>query len=171
MPAYQTLNHHDEISIEVVEDDLEPRRSVYFTDQSPTFQIKVENTGEKPIQGRTNLRLSFERSPEDYESGTHTPVVVDLEPGETQTIDHELDMLSYQGGAAVVVDKFRIRDRDDHLEINKKSGNRLFRLYTFMVYDREYYRLNYLRPRRAQYLSAILAVLIIAVGVLQIIGV
>lgn len=168
MPAQQTYNKEDGLEIRVIDDDLERRRSVYFTNQSPSFNIRIKNTSDKRIEGDTYTRLSFERSPDDFEDGTHHRIEFDLNPGEKQDFEHKLDMLSYQGGAALTVDEVHARDRDDHIEVNTRAGTRLFRLYTFMIYDREYYKLNYLRPRRAQYISAILAVLIILVGVIQI---
>lgn len=39
-----------------------------------------------------------------------------------------------------------------------------------MIYDRDYYKVNHLLPRYSQYIAAVLSVLIVAVGVIQIVN-
>ncbi|MGQ3723443.1 hypothetical protein [Natrialba aegyptia] len=172
MPAnatYTVSKGDDILEIELISEDLEPRRNVYFTDQSPKFEIHAKNIGDKPIEGRTTLRFSFEESDNKIENGVVTVLELDIDPGESKTVTHQIRMLPYQGTAAVTVRKCRARDKEDHIELRKMS-NHYERIYTFMVYDRNYYKVNYLWPRRAQYLAAFLSVLIVLVGVLQLTG-
>ncbi|QLG62022.1 hypothetical protein [Halorarum salinum] len=171
MPAnrpYRTQRHGENVVEFRVNGDLEDKRTVYFTDQEPCFQITVENIGDRPVEGKTIARMTYEESSSAYERGEHKTLDIDLAPGEKETLDFQLEMLSYQGSAAVAFDRIRLRDKNDYWEMKKNSGPSLFRAYTFMVYDRDYYKVNYLRPRIAQYVAAGLAILIVAVGVIQI---
>ena len=149
-----------------VEGDLERRKNVYFTDQSPCFRIFVENTGEKPIQIETFSRLSFEESSKSHESEASQRIETVLDPGEREEFRHEVDMLAYQGSAALSIDGISLREYEDRIE-TRNTHNRLFRLYTFVVYDRDYYKVNYLRPRWTQYIAMILSVIVVLVGVFQ----
>lgn len=165
-----TQDNEDVLEIRLTKEDLEPNRSVYFMDQSPEFEVVVENIGEKRIEGATYLRFSFTESNSEPESGTHKRLEIELEAGEKESFSHRIDMLPYQGTAALAIDRPRIRDCDDRFEISRMSSSNLERLYTFMVYDRDYYKMNYLWPRRAQYIAAFLSVLIVLIGVLQLTG-
>lgn len=60
-------------------------------------------------------------------------------------------------------------ESDPSADDDEKPSDTEIPLYTFQVFDREFYSVNHFRPRIAQYVSAVLAVLIIAVGVLQLI--
>jgi len=165
-PYTITSNSGEEIlRVEFESGDLEPRRSVYFMDQSPTFSVTVTNIGDTDTEGRTNLRLIFDESSRDYERDSER-IDCDLSPGEENTVEFEVDMLSYQGNAALGVDRGSATESDEAWSLHTYSGGRMERIYTFMVYDREYYKLNYLRPRYAQYASAVLTVGIILVSVL-----
>ncbi|WP_247005064.1 hypothetical protein [Halosolutus gelatinilyticus] len=172
MPAnapYTVTKGDDVLEIELISEDLESRRNVYFTDQSPVFEIRAENISNRPVEGSTTLRFSFEESENKIENGVATKIELDLEPGESKTVTHQIRMLPYQGTAAVTVRRCRVRDQEDRIELQRIS-NRYKRIYTFMVYDRDYYKVNYLWPRRAQYIAAFLSVLIVLVGILQLTG-
>ncbi len=152
-----------------VSGDLERNRSVYFTDQDPEFEIQVTNISDASIGGRIIARVEFDESDDDY-GEEHASITLGLDPGESTTGTLNPDIMSYQGHAAVRIDTAVVHesDGDYDYEVRKKSGNRRVRAYTFMVYDRDYYRVNYLLPRYAQYLAAFLSVLIVGVGVIQI---
>lgn len=172
--AYRPQQFEDNLKI-WVEGDLEPRfmgrllgnKNVYFTDQSPTFTVVVENTGDQRIiNGETFVRLSFTESPNSSERETSEQIRFDLDPGETTRFKHKTEMLPYQGTAAITVDTIQLSQNDDYIKV-LRSRNTPYRLYTFMVYDRDYYKVNYLWPRRTQYVAAVLSILIILVGALQ----
>ena len=119
------------------------------------------------MEGETIGRITFEEGGTAAEQWNHTRVSLDLDPGERQQSGLKMDMLPFQGSAAICVNPVIIRESSGVKEISRSRSN-LYRLYTFMVYDRDYYRVNYLWPRRAQYTSATLAVIIILVGLVQI---
>lgn len=158
----------DVLKISVQSGDLEKHRSVYFTDQSPTFTLQIKNIGDKRIEGSTYARLTFDESPDEYEQYTHQHFEAELDPGESTTAEYSTDMLTYQGNTALTVDRVSVTESDGVYEFSRYSGPRLERIYTFMVYDRDYYKVNYWRPRYAQYLASLLAVLIVFVGGIQI---
>ena len=145
---------------------------MYFTDQFPVFDIHVQNLTDQPLQLDFRFTFSYQRKPHDrHEYERH---LLEIDPGKTECIAFEPDMLPYQGPAVIGLlspGYGEVRENDDSIEIRPWSGaNELTPLYTFMVYDRDFYKVNYFRTRRAQYMSAALAVLIIAVGVLQLIS-
>lgn len=153
------------------EGDLEKSRTVYFTDQNPEFKITATNISDHSIGGQILARVEFDESKENYGDET-AHIRLGLEPGESTTETLSPDIMSYQGHAAVRIDKATVRESDEEYEYEtrKRSGNRRWRIYTFMIYDRDYYRVNYLQPRYSQYAAAILSVLIVAVGIIQITG-
>ncbi|OYR83677.1 hypothetical protein DJ84_07580 [Halorubrum ezzemoulense] len=163
----------DMLSIEA-EGDLEGYRSVYFTDQSPSFDICVTNVSNKTddfegsIEGSVRARIEFDEADEDFGPDS-AAIHIDLEPGESTTGVLEPDIMTYQGHAAIRIDQGRIRESDGDSDYRiRASSNKRSRIYTFMIYDRDYYRVNYLLPRYSQYLAALLSVLIVAVGIIQI---
>lgn len=139
-------------------------KSVYFTNQSPCFTVIIENTSEKIITGTILVYLSFDQSGEPYEKVETRSIDIDLDSGESKEFSYELDMLSYQGSAAISIDTFRLRDKSGELKIDTMKSR--YRMYTFVVYDREYYKVNYLTPRRSQYLSAIFLIAVGVVGIM-----
>lgn len=60
-------------------------------------------------------------------------------------------------------------ESDPSADDDEEPSDKKIPLYTFQVFDREFYSVNYVRPRIAQYVSALLAVGIITVGILQLI--
>lgn len=152
-----------------VSGDLERRRSVYFTDQDPEFEIEATNISDSSIGGRIIARVEFDESDDNY-GEEHSSINLGLEPGESTTGTLNPDIMSYQGHAAVRIDTAVVRESDDEYdyEMRKRSEDKRVRAYTFMVYDRDYYRVNYQLPRYAQYLAAFLSVLIVGVGIIQI---
>jgi len=173
MPAKQayiaTSHSGDEILKITAEGDLEKRRSVYFTDQSPIFTLNAENISDKSIEGRTRVRIVFDESSSSYERELEV-IDCNLDPGENTNVEFELEMLAYQGNAAIGVERLSATESDGVYDTHTYATDRIERIYTFMVYDRDYYKVGYLRPRYAQYIASGLAVLIVLVGILQIIS-
>jgi len=165
MPAGQTYKH---ASLEIsVEGDLEDGRTVYFTDQSPTFGIKIENNGQNKIYGKIPVSVVFE------DAGTQSAgvITVDLDPYETTVQPFEVEFLPYQENARIVVDRIvGLPQQAGEAGMMINTSDKTEDLYTFSVWDRDFYKVNYLWPRYAQYASAGLAVLIILVSVIQILA-
>lgn len=178
MPAqrsYRPKYRENDFSVRV-EGDLESSwyhlgsKSVYFTDQSPEFTVYVKNMGDRPVEGSFQIYITYSESNNDHEELESKWIEIDLDPGEEEEETYHLDMLSYQGSAALSVDTFSIRNQQGEAKqkIDKRSDR--YRIYSFVVYDRDYYNVNYLTPRHMQYASVILALLIVALGVLQLLS-
>ena len=173
MPAKRTYHprrFEDNLAVSA-NGDLERGKNVHFTNQSPSFEIVIENTGNRPVEVDTHFRLSFDESKKGSESSATISVDETVDPGKASTHEMEPEMLPYQGSAAVSVDTVFLRGDDDNddgtIRCLRSRTNSLFRLYTFMVYDRDYYRVEYHRPRRSQYLSAFLSILVVTLAVIQ----
>ncbi|WP_147464963.1 hypothetical protein [Halococcus sp. IIIV-5B] len=170
MPAKRTYHprqFEDNLAVSV-NGDLERRKNVYFTDQSPTFEIVIENTGEVSVEVDTFIRLSFEESRNKSEWTDTVDVNTTVDPGDTETYQMNPEMLPYQGSGAVSLESLSLYQSDSgRIGCRRSSSKRPFRLYTFMVYDRDYYRVEYLRPRLSQYASMVLSILIVALAVIQ----
>lgn len=150
--------------------DREDRRSVYFTDQFPVFDVSVQNLTDRPLE--LDLRITFADQRRPHEQHDYEQFVFDINPNSTETTQFEPDMLAYQGSAVLGIASPEYGDvskaENGGATIRPWSGfQELTPLYTFMVYDREFYKVNYFRTRWVQYVSALLAVLIIGIGVLQ----
>ncbi len=168
MPAsrsYRPRNYND---LEFrVSGDLKWYRSVYFTDRHSKFTIHIKNNGEKEITGSTFCRLSFINSSRSYEYDETVKIEFDLGPGEYDEKDLDVEMFPYQGSAALSLDTIQLT-HDNGKVRQLRTRDRRYRVYTFMVYDRDYYRINYQLPRWAQYAAMILSVLIVASALIQI---
>lgn len=171
MPGSRVYTFEDKFRVWIT-GDLEDRRTVYFTDQFPVFTVHVENLTEHKLVHDLRIAFSYQRTPDDrHEYERYEP---EIAPGATEHIAFKPDMLPYQGPAVIGFwhpGYEEVTEEDEGgLEVQTAAGQKeLTPLYTFMVYDREFYTVNYFRTRRAQYMSAALAALIIAVGVLQVI--
>lgn len=163
----------------MVEDDLEDagilrnrKKSVYFTDQEVEFGIIIKNlTNDKTLHVQTRVGVFFQH---DLSVFSQTLVDVILEPGDSKTEMFEVGLLPFQETGIVGVSEAMPSNPnetgEDELTIESLSGTRGLKdtLHTFAVYDRDYYKVNSLYPRWAQYIAALLAVGIIFVGVFQI---
>lgn len=175
MPGSQTYIYNsdkNDTSLQVdVEGNLETNsfgreKPVYFTDQEPSFDVIIKNIGDIRVEGYIHLFVK-------YNQGDHRDMKsfeTDLDPGEETTVTFNLDLLAYQGTAILgvyMIDRDHQRSSDDVHKIGR--SNKEYPLYTCMVYDRDYYRVNYQTPRFAQYASVVLSVLIVFSAFLQLI--
>ena len=168
MPGYQTVSL-DDLAEFTVHGDTEGRNTVYFTDQHPSFRIEVKNISDGVISGGFAAAIIF-----DTTGPTNTPEEqyrMSLEEGETNEVIFEPGLLAHQGTAILTVfkgggfEQCLPEEQPSTMAQPPQAGEPA---HTFTVWDRDFYRVNYLRPRWTQYVAAILAILIILVGVLQI---
>ena len=182
MPGSQPYTHIDSQDTPVftisVDDDLEPRRSVYFTDQSPVFDVSITNHTERELKipVRIDLRVEDHNPSQSQETSFEQGYGLFLSADETVVRQYEPGLIPLQGSAVLGVRGPGYRDpelsEDEECWVVEQNAgiSSLSPLHTFMVYDRDFYAVNYLWTRRAQYVSAGLAVLIVLVGVLQLLA-
>lgn len=152
-----------------IEDDI-GRQSVYFTDQEPTFSVVLDNLVDKPVRVEPQVYIEFEEQDSDIFRSEKYPTTVPAE--ESVVHSFPVDLLPYQGTAIVGLrGAFRsnIQDEGERYRIERLSETRTKNpLYTCMVFDRDFYRANYFRPKWAQYIAAFLAGLVVLIGIIQI---
>lgn len=167
MPGHQKAVLDDLVEVSV-QDDLELGKSVYFTDQHPSFQLEVVNLSDETVWGKLVVGLVFE-SPEIHGSPSET-YEMKIESNGSQEVTFEPGLLAHQGTAVLSVSKgsnFHQKPPEERATSGYTPPQLGDPIHTFTVWDRDFYKINYVRPRWGQYLAAILAVLIILVGVAQ----
>jgi hypothetical protein len=153
-------------SLEVIRPKVSDN-TVFFTDESPEFKIKVENLTDRSIQGPLTIFIGYGTG--TFEHTDRERIQVDLDAGETEVFAFGGYLLSYQGNGIIAHHPpTNFRGDDEEVEIYSKEADKYEPLYSFTIWDRHFYKINYTWPRRAQFASAILAVLIILVGIVQI---
>lgn len=159
-----------------IKNDLEEKhvrgkKSVYFTDQKVEFEVTTENlTSDTTLDIKINIGIFFQHDQDVFDEFVIDETVA---PDGTVTQTFDVGLLPYQETGIVGISKgitnHPTETGENKLEIERLGGSRKLRetLHTFSVFDRDFYRVNYLFPRWAQYIAAFLAVGIITVGVLQ----
>lgn len=136
----------------------------YFTDERLTFTLHIENISDKKVQADLIFLFKLNRRSQEFS------VNEEVEPGDTLNEEFTTELLALQdSGYISVVSNCGVNEQEDKIEIDTTGGNMPpnHPLYTFTVWDREFYRSDYVWPRRAQYISALLSLLIVTVGVMQ----
>lgn len=153
MPAVRSLNIDGLLDVELEEtDDL---RGTHFTDETFEHTIAVTNRGDRPLSGTIEFVTETEASLGiDREPISRTPIELDLDSGEThrQTLAH----VGMVGGSGIGITAGITRPDADTAEGHTvvSPGEPFLPLASFTIWDREFYRVNYTRPRQAQYLAA-----------------
>lgn len=125
--------------------DLEKQRIVYFIEQFPVFTIHVENMTEQQLKLELRIAFSYQRTPGDHHDYERCQTEIEL--SKTERIAFEPDMLPYQGPAMIGfwdAGYGEVQEQDEGgLKIKLQGGSiQLTPLYTFMVYDRDFYEVN-----------------------------
>ncbi len=178
MPANRQIDVRDnnEVYLEITI-DVKNDKEVYFTDEEVCFEIKIENVSDRRVKGKLGWFLGRGSGTIDHANNRDNDLQIDLDPGEIHKESLSTGYLTHQSNALIGVNMPGDVDRsiDGVIEISEPqtdAGNMYYQEgFSFTVWDREFYKVNYRRPRRAQYASVALAVLIILVGVLQVLDV
>lgn len=146
--------------------ELEPKGDPdkYFTDEKPSFTFLAENITDKKVYAELILRLQLNKRTQEFVFHE------EIESGETLTEEITTELLTFQDSGYIgLVSCSDFEEKEDKIEIRKNDAVKpaSHPLYTFTVWDREFYKSDYVRPRRAQYISALLSLCIVAVGVMQ----
>jgi hypothetical protein len=158
MGVTRSLRIDDALEIELTGIDPE---GVHFTDEEFDGTLVVRNLSEKRLTGtlevvnESETTMGAGRDPLSDDS-----LEIDLGPGETRRLPVGGGGLVGGTGTALI---FGVRQptvtetADGTLEID--SGDRFAPLASLVFWDRDFYRVNSQRPRRAQYLSVAFALL------------
>ncbi|MFB6360091.1 MAG: hypothetical protein ABEH59_02090 [Halobacteriales archaeon] len=158
MPATQTYRKDGIIETTLEDLDL---NTVQFTDETFDAELVIRNLSDKHLTGVVELANESEQTlGGKRESLTTSRIDLDLQPGETLRKRAGGTGIVGGTGTAVIVgiaDPI-IAESDEHA-IAIEPGEAFVPLASMVFWDREFYRVNYLWPRRAQYLSVAIALL------------
>ena len=130
-------------------------------------------TSNKILDIKINIGIFFQ-----HDSNVFEQTVIDetVAPDDTETQTFHVGLLPYQETGNIGISKAITSNPKEigknKLEITRLGGStKLWEtMHTFSVFDRDFYRVNYLFPRWAQYIAAFLTVGIITVSVLQLLS-
>lgn len=159
MPASQTVDYGGHGYLQV---DIEPKsepESVYFTDQTPIFEITIENLTNRNIEGmdgRPPIGWVLGVGPSLEETIAHGGINCALGPGETQTTEIEPGLLAYEKNAVLGLARLNGMSGDhdrggDPIEMKAGPRGRIDQiLYTFTIWDRSHYEAIHEQPKKLQ---------------------
>lgn len=158
MPATHAYEEPDLLRVEVADLGLGP---VQFTDERFDGELVVENLSDQRLTGTIELANESEQTfGADRRPLAASTVDISLDPGETSRIPIGGVGIVAGTGSAILVGINRptvAEDEDDQLVI--EPGSRFIPLASLVFWDRDFYRVNYRWPRRAQYISVAIAFL------------
>jgi hypothetical protein len=174
MPAKKQMLVADKLKIDII---VENEASVYFTDDEVRFDLEIQNQTDDRVIGELNWFLGRGNGTIDHTNNRHRSFGIDVPAGGTTRQEGlSTGLLTHQSNALIGVSQPNRIDssRNGVTELSEPqtaAGDMYYQEgYSFTVWDREFYRLNYIYPRRAQYASVTLAVLIVLVGIIQILS-
>lgn len=157
MAVVRPFQMEDVLEVELQFADL---GEVQFTDEEFEGTLVVTNHSEKRLSGTLELSNETDRTLLGEQQSLSTiQLEVDLEPGETLSRDVDADPLIAGTGTPVIITVAvpELEETDEAIRI--EPGETFASIASLVFWDREFYNLNYRRPRQAQYLSVVFAVL------------
>lgn len=153
---------------ELLEIDMEglDLGGVHFTDELFDFDIVVTNRSDERLTGviefasELETTLGMDRDPIRKEA-----FEIDLAPGEVHREPITGAGLVGGSGTGVIAGVLRPDvTESDHGETVIEPGDAFLPLASVVFWDRDFYRINFLWPRRAQYLSVVFALVSVALA-------
>jgi hypothetical protein len=158
MATLRTVQFDDILEFEVEDVDLS---GVHFTDEEFDGALSVRNISGDQVTGTLELQSDTESTIGlDQDPIRSIEFEIDLEPGEVHREPFGgVGMVGGSGtGLIVSVRSPEVVHSDGQNIVIEPSVN-LLPLANVVFWDREFYRANYVWPRRAQYLSVVFALL------------
>lgn len=158
MPATQPFEAPGVISVAIEGLDLD---TVQFTDEAFDAELVVTNESDRRLEGRIELVNESEQTlGGDREPLTASTLEIDLAPGETErTPVGGTGLVAGTGSAILVGVQQPITAAEDDERVVIEPGEHFVPLASLVFWDRDFYRVNYRWPRRAQYVSVAIALL------------
>ena len=148
-----------------VNETLYDDKEIYFTHDSATFQYAIENLSQTNVAGCiTPITRHMGEDPNAWPQ-----IEFDLTPGETCRGSIKANILAFQTSMIVGIRRvFAHRSNGEY--IIEEAKNPVIRpILTLSVWDKDFYRLNFRRTRRLQYITAAFSFVIAVLAVAQII--
>lgn len=154
MPASQTVDYTNKGYLKISIEPNEHPDSVYFTDQSPSFDIVIENTADRAVrspENRSSLKWALSLGDGKRQISTGK-VDFSIEPGETYRERIEPGLLAYEDNAVLGVATATLNDSqetDAPISIYASKSDEINKvLYTFPIWDRSHYNAIHEQPKR-----------------------
>lgn len=159
MPASQKVEYTRYGYLDVSAKPVEEPDSVYFTDQSPKFEILIENKTDRRVEtteGRDLMDWGLAVGPSTEQFISGGSIDASLEPGGTHREIIEPGLLAYEENAVLGISGVSIygnhKEEDDgpiKFGSNGKSSIKKV-LYSFAIWDRSHYNSIHEQPKKLQ---------------------
>ena len=176
MPASKEIYYHRYQNIRVWVEPLHEPDRVYFTDESPEFDLVLSNETDRHVTTHEDEGIYWVLAigpgiPEAYKWRSEK---VDIEPHGEQRIRIGGELLAHEGNASIAINQnVTLRGGKDHepiiLDVSRFHKENLRNLYTFTIWDRTHYESIHEQPKRLQKWVVVLSVLVVLLAVIQIV--
>lgn len=158
MPATQRYEDPGLLEVALEGFDLD---TVQFTDEHFSAELVVRNLSDRRLEGTLELVNESERTlGADGVSLVDSSMPIELDPGEVHREPVGGAGLVAGTGSAVLVGIHRPAVAEEtETTVTLEPGSTFAPLASLVFWDRDYYRVNHLWPRRAQYVSVAIALL------------
>ncbi|UHQ98025.1 hypothetical protein HYG81_20610 (plasmid) [Natrinema zhouii] len=148
MPASQEIDDYLTVNAK----PIRPPDSVFFTDQSPEFEVEIANSSEYHFTEGSQITWATaigDGRPRPVHSGT---IDIDLEPNESKTYIVEDDLLSFEGHGVfgIAFGGHSGQDTSNPRKLHSRPAKDYDPLYTFTVWDRSHYETVHEQPKDLQ---------------------
>lgn len=176
MPAEQTIDYGGRGWVEISIEPVDKPKSVYFTDENPAFILVFRNMTDLEVrtdEGKAGVRWVLELGARNQKQLATGDIHLTLEPEDVRRERIEPGLLAYDGTAVLGVSGFSVSEgygKDDTGPIVIYAQGDPIPLaqvlYTFPVWDRDFYEAVYEHPKHLQryviglaFITAVLAAL------------
>lgn len=157
MTATQTFQREDQLEIELEGVDLD---TVHFTGDTFDGELVVRNLSDKQLTGTIEFANETERTFGSDQSLSTMQGEIDIEPCGTQR--EPVTGSVFFGGTGTEflwgIKEPTVAESDEETVV-VEPGDDFVALASMVFWDRDFYRVNHVWPRRAQYLSVVVAFL------------
>jgi hypothetical protein len=158
MPASQTVCYTDNEYVELSINAIDEPDDVYFTHQTPEFELVMKNTTERHIKNldrKSGLRWVLALGPGESHVLAGGDIDLSIGPGDTQRETISPGLLGYEGNAVLGVTGVSLsgshNSGEGPIRYGKGPNDALKHiLYTFTIWDRSHYEAVHEQPKRLQ---------------------
>ncbi|QLD84792.1 hypothetical protein HWV23_03375 [Natronomonas halophila] len=149
MPAGQTVDHYDCLKFDV-EPDVHPD-PVYFTEQSPAFQVHITNDNSK-YEWWEHSDFGWNMVVDGDVVRSEREIFGPLDNGESTKTTIEPGVLAYEGHGVIEIYTGKAGQRRDTTRRNLHSNDErnCDPAYSFSVWDESHYEATVRRPKQLQ---------------------
>jgi hypothetical protein len=148
-----------------IDEEKHNNKEVYFTHDSATFEYTIDNLTDTTVEGYITPITKHN----DEDSNGWPKINFYLGSGETCHGSIEANILAFQTSMIVGIRRAIAHHSNENYIIKKPDNPMIRPILTFSVWDKDFYALNFRRPRRLQYITAAFSIAIAFLALIQII--